>query len=211
MKSLTIIGSLLIIGLCSSSVIIGFKQINKNPIIRTEECLRTLDDPECIFINRISTDRVFDKFYNDYCSPYLWSLYILICTYSLFICVWGYVSNISCSSYKSSFTIHTASNHLSKDIKQLIFRKQVTYFIIILILETPYALTIVSIKYFTSIGDYGFTLRYKTFYSMASGLYISRGIFLPLIRLTEPHFLNKIKRLFTKSTGDQSLSIKSAE
>ena len=126
-------------------------------------------------------------------------MYLLICAYSLYICVWGYVSNISCSSFKSSFTIHTASKHLSKDIKHLIFRKQITYFIILLILETPYALTIVSIKYFISIGDYTFTLRYKMFYSVASGLYISRGIFLPLIRLTEPHFFNKIKRLFTNS------------
>ena len=75
---------------------------------------------------------------------------------------------------------------MNKDIKVLIFRKQIVYFIVLLILEIPYAVMICSFKYFTLRGYYTFMQRYAEFYNVATATYISRGIFLSLLTLTEP-------------------------
>jgi hypothetical protein len=184
--------------------------INNNDSLRDDGFVNTFDNPDYIFSHLISIDYVINIFYNKF-SGFIWVGYTFIGIYALSVCLWGYVSNISCSKRKSKFSTFKASKSLNKDVKALIFRRQILYFLALLILETPYAMFVLIKLYFLIKGDTSFIKRYETENAIMTGLYIGRGIVLSLIRLSEPQFLTKLRNFFNNEQAEKSISIRSAD
>ena len=73
------------------------------------------------------------------------------------VCIWGYISNIDflgyCKSNKGikhggKLNMAIAKRSQSKDVKQMIFRRQIIYFFILFVLETPFTMYILVLTYY---------------------------------------------------------------
>lgn len=78
----------------------------------------------------------------------------------------------------------------------MIFRKQIIYFFILFVLETPYTLYNIAFAYYIIHFDYkipkikdAFVDPMEKIYSGILAVFMSRGIILSLLRFTQPHFL----------------------
>jgi hypothetical protein len=103
LKKLSILGYIIILGICISSIIYGVVLINNNETLRDDGFVNTFDNPDYVFKHLLSIDYVINIFYNKF-SVFIWVGYTFIGFYALAVCLWGYVANISCSKNKKKFS-----------------------------------------------------------------------------------------------------------
>ena len=92
---------------------------------------------------------------------------------------------------------------MNKDVKKMIFRRQLIYFFILLCLDLPYTTFAVLMSYlthFVSAQDTrAFMLANKQLYGVASTAYFLRALILPVIRLVEPQTVLKVLNPLTRT------------
>lgn len=90
----------------------------------------------------------------------------------------------------------------------MIFRRQIIYFIVLILIEIPYTIYILSIGYIArKLHEPYYYNLFMTFIKPAGGyfafFFLSRGIWLSILRLTEPAFVKKLtawsKGIFTRT------------
>ena len=79
----------------------------------------------------------------------------------------------------------------------MIFRRQIIYFIVLIMVEIPYTCYILSIGYIApKLKDpyyYALFMEFKKWGGFFAFTFLSRGIWLSLLRMTEPAFVKKLK------------------
>jgi predicted acyltransferase len=101
-------------------------------------------------MSKATIDLTINEIYNKF-SPIIWVSYTLIGIYALIVCLFGY-----CGGCGKKFNTSKAAKAMNKDIKASIFRRQIIYFIVLLIMETPYAIFVMVALYHIQKKDYGF-------------------------------------------------------
>ena len=100
LKKISILGCIVILLICISSIIYGVVLINNNDSLRDDGFVNTFDNPDYVFNHLLSIDFVINIFYNKF-SGFIWVGYTFIGIYALTACLWGYITNISCSKKTS--------------------------------------------------------------------------------------------------------------
>ena len=102
----------------------------------------------------ISIDYKLNSSYSMF-SIVAYTVHTILSFYSLMVCLWGYISNIDflgiCKKsikHGGKLNMAVAQRSQNKDVKKMIFRKQIIYFFILFVLETPKTLYTFALSYY---------------------------------------------------------------